>query len=182
MKTIKINVFSFNELSEAAKKRAHENYVSGEEFFWSQDYINTIEKCLEFLGGELVNYSIDWQNFYHCTFALRGPDEDIYGKDILVYLQEHGATDENETCNVTGFCSDSDFFEPIHDFIKKFDEKKNSSVSLNSLLHECVKSTLKAGIQDYEQQLSLEGFEEHCEANELQFLTNGDTFEIEITE
>ena len=64
MKTIEINVYSFNELSDDAKENAIEQYRENHyEFFWSDDYFDSAKKCLDVFNAKLIDYSIDWSNF-----------------------------------------------------------------------------------------------------------------------
>lgn len=188
MKTVQINLYSFNELSEKAKKAAIENYLNSEhELFWCEENLRSIKEGLNFYGFSLDNrYNIDFSSASNSYAPIKsGHNDDIenlQGVRLYKYLNNNysiywckyhkkyrNLLDGN--CPFTGYCMDEDFLQPIKDFMKT-----PTNINFVELMEECVYSCLKAIQNDYEYQNSDEYIIEHFEANNYQFLESGEIF------
>lgn len=187
MKTISINLYSFNELSDKAKQRAMDDHTSTSDFFWGDPYISSIKKGLDAFNCSLVNYSIDWGCSSHSNFKIRYglvPSE-ITGLRLRTYIlnnfyaalycrRKYGKRKskiayKKTCCPFTGYIGDDDFLQPIRDFISRPCEHTN----FDNLMDECVEAVIASGCKDYDYCCTEEYLSEHFEANDYQFTENG---------
>ena len=190
MRTVETKVYLFKELSDTAKQKAIEWYRNGQEFHWSSECIQALEKALEHFNVTLKDYSIDWDNINGCYTSIEFQQDDAFGDGIenlcgvrlWKYLQKNHSTyfckynkkykptlDGN--CPFTGWCWDESFLDPIREFIKK-----PTKISFGELIEDCIHSLLKEGCNDWEYQQSDEVVSETIEANGYEFTEDGDRF------
>ena len=156
MQTIKLELYDISELSDKAKEKAHQNYISSEyfEYFWIDESIKSVKAFCNAFNCDLVDYSLStYGNSYLSTNinndSIRGMTKnDLPDKDLML----------------TGYCLDSDL---MYSFYKHY--KGDVIEAFNNALDD----GLKAIINDMEYQESLEYFIEHSEANEYQYLVDG---------
>lgn len=60
MKTIEVNVYTYEELSDKAKLRALTDYQSDCEYSWSYDAINSLKAFMDAVGVRMTDYQLDW--------------------------------------------------------------------------------------------------------------------------
>jgi hypothetical protein len=88
MKTVKINVFSFNELSKEAKQTAIENYRNNNtEIFWTDENRESMEKFAEVFPIEVTNWSYGGRGegvSFH--FTAHGDIEELKGQRLATYI------------------------------------------------------------------------------------------------
>lgn len=183
MKTIELQVFQIKELSKEAQERAHENYLSDKnEYFWMDEYLDSLKKGIEHFGFSLDNYSIDWECPARTYIKISGPSEEVEelsGVRLFKYLQNnHMKTFCKYSkkyvsvlagdCPFTGYCGDEDFLSPVRGFMRK-----PNGTTFKELVLECSDSLFSAASKDCEYQNSFEYFIEHAEANEYEFLIDG---------
>lgn len=171
MKTIEINVYSFNELSDDAKQNAIEQYRENHYgFFWSDDYFDSAKKCLDVFNAKLIDYSIDWSNFSGCHWKIDVDDVD----DVYEYLDSNYYKQYiNGKKHPSGFCADDDFFSAMKELI---DNQCKFEGTLKELLDECLHELFWSACQDYSHQISDEGITETIQCNEYQFTEDGNLF------
>jgi len=185
MKTISVNLYSFDELSDKAKQYAIDKFISDHEFFWSDAYIDTIKEGIDIFDFELYNWRIDFfSGHYDCS--LRSGKSELSGLRLRTYLlnnyysvfyrrKEYGKrkskiTYEKYEHHITGYCADQTFLQPIIDFINKPDAYK----TFGELMDDCIYAVVMDGRNDYEYQCTEEYISDHCEANEYMFYENGE--------
>lgn len=187
MKTIELKLYSFSELSEEAKEKAFENFLSSErDFFWMDESLNSLKEGLIHFGFELKDWSIDYYCATNAYLKIVPYDEDveelqgvrlwkyIHNNDLLKYWCAYQNKIRNllgGNCPLTGYCVDEGFLDPIRSFIKKPTE-----LTFKELMEECAHQVMKAIEVDYEYQSSMEFFMEECEANEREFLEDGSLY------
>lgn len=80
-------------------------------------------------------------------------------------------TDGIGACDLTGYCGDINFLEPIKQFIEKPDNQ-----TFEDLMEAAVYNTLKGIQQDYEWQTSMEYFKEEADQQEMEFYEDGERY------
>lgn len=171
MKTIEINIYSFNELSEDAKQNAIEQYRENHYGFnWSDDYFDSAKKCLDVFDARLIDYSIDWSNINRCHWKIDVDDvEDVYEHLDSSYYKQY----INGKKYPSGFCADDYFFSAM---INLLDNQCKFQGTLKELLDECLWELFDSACKDYDYQISDEGITESIQCNEYQFTEDGNIY------
>ncbi len=172
MKTRTINVYTFAELSPAAKERAKSRYLSLHGFSWSDDYLASLRALAAHFGGKLKTYSIDWFNSSYSDAGFEMPDE-MEETEIAARLAKLGTFDEatlkgKGDCVLTGFCADE---AAIDGFRIEWSE---GTRDLGKLMQAAFRSWLKEGQDDCEGEYKDDAFAEHCDLNGYEFTESGD--------
>ena len=174
MKQITIDVYTFDKLSESAKQKAIEKNAYNSEYFWGNDAIKSLEKFAEHFNCELKNYSIDWCEKYRCEVSFNVPEymQNISKKELKRYIMSMGKFDKKTLkgigeCKFTGVCFDEDAADGARIAFL------NGETDLKEILYAGYESWIKAGISDYEYQISEAGYTEQCEANDYEFDIDG---------
>lgn len=172
MKTIEINLYSFNELSEEAKEKALENWRYEQEYFWADDSIESLKKFAEHFNAELTNYGIDFFGCSHSHAKFNVPDEEFTENELKSLIESMGTYNSetlrgNGDCKFTGVCFDEDAADGAR---RAF---FNGERDLNSILQAGFATWLKDVQADAEYQQSEEYFAEHCEGNDYTFEADG---------
>lgn len=141
MREITVRLFRFSELSESAKQKAVDYYVSNmwDDCYWSErvasyEAAKEIYKRLRYIDGEIsgarlvawIENNLAWQwtkpnyvskhksgKFKNCYFSYK------YDEPTKVRRSRIFRTNTLELCPLTGVCYDYDFLEPIINFLKK---------------------------------------------------------------
>lgn len=189
MKTICVNIFKFEELSETAKQTAIDNYRNkGIDDFWASDReesfykAGAIYKQLENIENEikgarlytwLQNNVID--GFIKLNRISKHTDGTIKNSDFQYKydctkfrVSRIFVTNNLENCPLTGVCYDFDFLKPIIDFINN----PKSNITNIDLAND-MPSYESIAERDYEEQNSDEYISEHLIANEYEFTEEG---------
>ncbi len=172
MRTIEVNIYQFSELSEEVKEKALNKWAANENYFWGDDAIRSLEKFISHFCGKLNDYSIDWLEPYrnNIRFEL---SEGAYTKEELKQVIEDMGSYNPETlggngdCKFTGVCFDEDLCDGARKAY--FSGERNIRELIEAGIKEWEISTQK----DAEYQFSIEGFAEHCEANDYEFNESG---------
>lgn len=179
MKTKTINLYSFDELSEDAKKKAHETWKKDNDYPFMEDCLN------EYLHEELVeNKIVDVNGEYDTVNQVRPKNKagvlyslgysqgdglcftgEFTWKKYTIYITHKGRyvhsnstfIEIQETDNL-GFHMDDE-----HKDVKKFE----------ALYQKICKTLEERGSNFMEEEDSLENFEQICEANEYTFRSDG---------
>ena len=141
MKTIEINAYEYNELSDKAKLKALIDYQSDCEYSWSREAIDSLDKFMTAVGVEMTDYQLDWLCPSRSNVRYEGTPHGQFIKESL-----------------TGVFSD---------YALTTTWNKTKSIEL------AVRAFLEDICNDYEHQLSEEGFIEYCEGNEVNFDEDG---------
>lgn len=155
MKTI--NVYSFSELSDAAKSRAVSDYrSSGFEYAWQDENHDSLNAFCALFGVKVKDWNLStWGHSYITTDAENHHFRNL-NKAKVAAIPEF----------LTGYCLDCDFIEA---FKKEFDRTGDALGSFN----DAIDAGLRAWVQDLEDQESDDYISEFLIANEYQFLENG---------
>lgn len=183
MRTIKINLYSFNELSEEAKQKAVKNNAATHEYFWAYDAIKSLRAFINHFEAKLKNYSIDFYSASYSYIELNSvynasdfESEEEYLNFIDEKLFELGSYNKetykgNGECKLTGVCFDECLIDGF-----RISYLKEGERDLKQLLNNGFNEWLAACKKDYEYQISSEGFSDYCESNELEFLETGEIY------
>lgn len=186
MKTIKINLYKFDELSEEAKEKAFkewENKNFDQEYSWSHEAMESLKKGLQHFGVELKNWSIDFLEPGRNEFKLDLPydHEDWTGEnsgeylDILVNdMGEFNAENLKGVgeCKFTGYCMDENFADGVREAYFKENER-----DLRELMISGINSWETAVQNDAEYQYSEEYFQNEARELEWEFEADGSRWE-----
>ena len=145
---IKLDIYSFNELSTAAKKYAISNSSLVQEYFWGEDCISSLLAWAKEIGLEITDYEIDWGNLSRCTIKYNDKYVDFnYNFDLNKSL--------------TGYCMDDTLME-------YWNETKDVDECINALLEACNSDFEYQGTEDYAS--------DFFEANNYEFTEDGKVF------
>ena len=164
MKTIEIQVYSFNELSEKAQEKAINKFIEDGYF----DYIfdeayETVEKFFALFPASIR--SIDFLEPYRNDIRF---DNIFEQKELVDHLNSIKSLVIGD-CPLTGMCYDMDILEPILEYYK--DCTKYSD--LETLINACVINLCKSVSKEYYSNLTKEAIAETCEANDYYFTSDG---------
>lgn len=186
MKTIEINLYSYNELSDEAKEKALENYQNDPYTgtYWMDENIDSILKALDFFECAVKDYSITYYNS-NLSYVDFTRDEDILELSYIrlwKYIQNNYSTYRNQytkkidntfagNCPFTGISMDEGFLDPIREFLRK-----PTDITFEELIEDCIHSCLVQIEREYEYQMSEEYFIDHCECNDYEFTADGEMY------
>lgn len=127
-------------------------------FIYNNYYLHiTKPKFLKSFDGEMP------KNISQIDLDIRGK-KGASGHYYNVYSKLWRETD------LTGYCMDYALLKPIEDFMKNPSDR----VTFEGLLGDCLESWVSECEKDYEYACSFEAFKETAEANEWEFLENGE--------
>ena len=192
MRTLEINLYKFDELSDEAKEKAIKNYKNEycEEIgtFWQEDNFNSIKAILNFFDVKIKNYEIDFssaaRSFINWEFTSEYNEEikNLSGSRLYKYLQNNyvnrrtgsfnsvfdGKPDEGR-CLFTGYCADHDIIYPVVEFL----EKPTKYLNFKDLINNIIYAGLKYIENDFYYQNSDEAIIEEILNKDLYFNASG---------
>lgn len=172
MKTITVNLFKFDELSESAQRTIidRECYEIQEDAMdsYGYDYRATLDRFCEIFGITMTDWSVS-DCGHSFSFRFDGPIYDwtfdclyaseVSGKLLLRYLngiyikkayskknKYVQPFDPNADCPLTGYCYDCAILAPIVDWYKKPDH----GITLHDLIQQCLEMFFQAWEDDYD--------------------------------
>ena len=156
MRTISFNAYKFDELSDEAKENARDWWSGiGEEYFWWNEAVQSLEAFCDHFNVTIKDYSVDtWGHSYVDTDAS---NQNFRGLKLKVVDREQMPT---------GYCADCDLWYTFHD------EFKRTGDALHAF-NEAIDAWLKAVRSDMEYQQSDEFIDDHLTANEYEFTEDG---------
>lgn len=83
----------------------------------------------------------------------------------------YSAIQKDTSCVLTGMCFDDDILQPVYDFLKK-----PNGQDFYDLMDSCFDAWCKTAKDELQSELSFEYFEGIAEANEYEFLENGERY------
>lgn len=188
MKTI--NIYTFDELTEDVKQSVIENYRNNNfEFFWSDEWVESLKKSLKAFDITLKNYSIDFACSAHSNVSFQSEDiHELKGIRLRKYLlnnYEHifysfkpygkypykrrsKIFKIENSCPFTGYCGDESFLQPFRQFLKKPDNR-----TFSDLITEAIETVLQDIENDYDYQNSDEYIAEHLTCNNYEYTESG---------
>ena len=180
MRTIKVKVFTFDELNDDAKERAREWYRRGQEpgGNWASEWRQTAEEAAKFLPFEITDWSVgDYRQFV--KIRVKNNDvADMSGVRLWKWLKAGSVNgsqwfnlgvDPFASCPFTGYCGDDFILDPIRVFLVRPD----ISTTGRELFQACADSWVDAWAKDMEWCDSNECIDENILANGYEFDENG---------
>lgn len=179
MKTITIKLYSFAELSEKAKDRAHTDSLRYFENPWARENWQSLEEfcklfpCsyrreyMEFTGDGYVS-ELSGQRL--ATYIWNNYRDRIYtGKYYYANgKSRHSRIQIEVSCPFTGYIADDVLLDEIVKFMRKPDSR-----DFEQLLRDCISDWETYVKDDEAEAASIERFAEDCEANEWTFEEDG---------
>jgi hypothetical protein len=155
MRTIELEVLTFEELSESAKDNARDWFREGNDYFWWKDSLKSIEEfCSEF-GVKIKDYQVGtWRPSYMETTAS---NDHFRGRKLSEFTQDH---------NPTGYCLDITLWNTF------LDEWKSSGSALKAF-NKAIDDAVSEIVRDMEYQDSNESIDEMLIVNQYEFYPNG---------
>ena len=187
MKTVNLNLYSFDELNESAQEKVIATWRDNEEYFWISENSESLEAFCKLFAIEIKDYDYGYRNYVNSSFNLSLDILEFkntlahkylwnnYKHDIFKpkYYYKNGKARHSKIqltndCVLTGYYIDDQILAPIYDFLEKPD---NSSIE--DLLNDCLNNWIGACKKDYEYWLSAESIREEIACNDYIFLANG---------
>ncbi len=156
MKTIKLNIYNIDELSDEAKEKAHQDYISSEyfEYSWLNESIESVKAFCNAFNCDLIDYEL---STYRQGYLKSNIDNEcIRGitKKDLPRLNAY----------LSGYCLDSDLMYSFYE---------NYQGDIIEAFNNALDDGLKAITKDMEYQESLEYFLDHAGVNNYKYLSDG---------
>jgi hypothetical protein len=198
-RTISLEVYKLEELSEKARDRAHYDWLaSGCSDGSSSENAATLRafesifpvKVKDWQYGGCPGY-IEWHftgeddtaeltgwrlaaylwNNYHGKL-YKGKYYSTPGKYIdgkYTYKHRHSKIILEHCCVLTGYCVDDDMLDPVY----KFMEHPTDGTTFYNLMQDCFDAWVKACTEQWDHENSMEYFKDACEANDYEFYADG---------
>lgn len=172
-RTIEITLYEFDDLSDAAKEVARDDYRAGGDLWpWADEWWASAKAFSEIAPIEVL--AIDWDR---ADPDMRFDDDDLAGLTGVrawKWLQNHGwfdlaARNARGDCTLTGYCGDCDFFDPI----EAVRRDPGDIATLEDLFRDCVYAWAFAARRDLEYAYSDEAADEWLRESETLFLRSG---------
>ncbi|MFA5299494.1 MAG: hypothetical protein WC389_14995 [Lutibacter sp.] len=203
MKTIKLKVFSFSELSEDVQLKIYEDSINSFEYFGHSDNVNTLEKFENIFPIKVKKYEYGYHDFIEFEFTGTDDVENLTGQRLANYLWNNyghqiykgkyfSLWSKKEVTfkhHINGYpvlktrhskimldnCCILTGYCIDDDILKPVYDFMNKPDSDNfyDLMESCLNSWLSACSKDYEWQSSFECFKEEQENNDYQYTKNG---------
>jgi hypothetical protein len=157
---VKIEVYTFSELSDTAKEKAREWYREGMEFSWCDESRDSIQQFCDQYGAKLTRWNVG--AFSPIDYRLDAPPALFRGLKL---------SELDRDAMPTGYWLDSVLHETF------FDEWKRTSdacAAFDSAIH----AAFDEWRRDMEWQLSDEAIDEALTINEYTFTENGKFFPV----
>lgn len=187
MKTVNLNLYSFDELSENAQEKVISTWRDNDQYFWDSENTDSLNAFCKIFDIKIKDYEYGYRNYINSSFNLSLDILEFKNVVAYKYLWSNYKSDIfkpkqyykngkkrlskiqlNNDFVLTGYYIDNEILAPIYDFLKKPD---NSSIE--DLLNDCLNNWLSAGRKDYEYWNSEECIREEIKDNDYLFLANG---------
>jgi len=158
MKTVELNIYSFDELSDAAKDAARQWYRETIDFGWDSESIDSIKTFCNHYGVRLTNWSIG----AHCPYSydIDYPPSTFRGLKLK---------DVDRNAMPTGYCLDCALWFTFYDTFK-------ATGCASKAFEAAIDQAFKDWRADMESQLEDQYADEYLIANDYQFTENGTIF------
>ena len=187
------HLYQITELSEEAKEKAHNEWLYSRYFYgWTDENRQTLDTFCERFGIVCRNWRYDACNY---SYDYRSRQEDcidsLSGWRLATYLMNNHWNDlctpkyfwkgmkgrksrifVDTCCPLTGYYIDDCILDPIYKFLKSPTE----NVTFDDLMNDCLDSFFRACRDDMESTQTLEYFTEESNANNWEYLSDGNLF------
>lgn len=196
MKTVNLNLYQFDELSEKAQEKVINSWRENDEYFWGDENAESLNAFCKIFAIKIKGYDYGYQNYISASFNLDYEIMELSGLKLHKYLVNNYLNDiykpkyyfknskkrlskiqKHNDCVLTGYYIDNEIMAALYDFIKKPDNS-----TLESLLNDCLNNWLIACRKDYEYWISAESIREDILSNDYLFLANGELASSEYQE
>lgn len=150
MRTIKLNIYQFHELSEKAKEVAKDEMGLFSEYFWGTEAFDSLKEFFKRLDVELIDWDIDWDNPNASIVRYSTPTDST--SDITFDLEKD---------SLSGLWID-------YTIMKSWNETKSIDETVHDFLWECQ--------FDFEGQREDEYAEEYACNGNYEFLEDGQIY------
>ena len=157
MKTVEINVFSFDELDDRAKEKARDWYRVSSDYPWFDEAKQSLTAFCDHFGVTVKDYSLGDSSGYVTTNAT---NENFRGVKL---------SEQDRDMMPTGLWLDCELFAHFHDEFKRTGNPKGA-------FDDALYNFTRAVRDDLEAYYSDECIDENIQANEYQFTENGKIF------
>jgi hypothetical protein len=158
MKTVELNIYSFDELSDAAKDKARQWYRETIDFGWDSESIDSIKTFCNHYGVRLTNWSIGANCPY--SYDIDYPPSTFRGLKLK---------DVDRNAMPTGYCLDCTLWFTFYDTFK-------ATGCAAKAFEAALDQAFKDWRADMESQLEDQYADEYLIANDYQFTENGTIF------
>lgn len=155
MRTETIELFQFDELSDAAKEKARDWWKSTGETFWNDEALDSIKTFCEHFGARLTGWSVGAFESY--SFDVDAPASLFRGLKLR---------DVNRDAMPTGYCLDCSLWFTFHDTFK-------ATGCAAKAFEAALDQAFKDWRADMESQFEDEYIDEHLSINGYEFTANG---------
>jgi hypothetical protein len=169
MRIVQQTVYTFDELPDHAKSKAIESYRDGMEYFWGDEWRDSLDAFCKEFGLDVRNWRVDSWNY---DFSLSIPDNaDMKGARLFKYLQNNHDVKKllSGDCPFTGYCGDECFLDPLREFMARPSEE----TTWEELARDCLHSGFMGGKDDFASQETDEYISDHIQANGYEYDENG---------
>lgn len=157
MKTMTINVYAFNELSESAKQKARDNYrAKCHEYFCLDEGFDSLKAFCSHFGVTLTDWSIGTGSY--SWVSTNANKDDFRGVKLKAINRDYMPT---------GYCMDCSLWITFYDVFKA---TGNALLAFNEAINQWVKDM----VLDMEYEESDEYIDEHMIINEYEFNEHGE--------
>ena len=156
MKTIAINIYSFDELNEEAKENARNWFRRGFDFAWSDESLHSIKAfCAEF-NITLKDWSVN--PYESPSIETNAENSHFRGRNLKAFKRDSMPT---------GYCLDCDLYATFFDVFKSTGDAKQAFT-------DAIWQAAVSWRNELEYQLSEESIDDALRVNEYEFLESGD--------
>ena len=159
MRVLSLNVYSFDELSEEAQKKAWERYVNSNhfEYHWVDEGIKSVRAFANAFGVGLKDYEIG--TYGRCFITTDATNDSFRGisfDDAIKLIDAHQ----------DGYCVYYDLKEAFIDSVK-------GSGNIKGAFEDAIEAGLKSIKSDMEHQETFEYYKDMVDCNDYEFYEDG---------
>ena len=157
-----IKIYGIDELSEEAKEKAHEEYLTSGmfEYHWMDESIESIRAFTDLFGVKVKEYQIGTS----CqSFVVTDADQDSFR-----WVKPSDMP--SDSCPLTGYYLDDTLLLAFYTYAKSHDG------DVKGAFDAAIDAALKDIVSDMEYQESFEYFKDCAFNNGLEFLENGEVY------
>jgi hypothetical protein len=189
MKTINLQIYSFNELSESVQNKIVENWRNDDFFPWADENNDSLISFCEIFDIKIREYDYSYRQYVSASFNMDSSILELSGLRLAKYIwnnhKQHlykgryyskGRKSRHSKiqitpydCTLTGYCMDNSLIMPLIEFMDKPDDR-----NFQDLLNDCLETWLNDCSADYDDWLSRERIIEDIEANDYVFFESGE--------
>jgi hypothetical protein len=175
MRTMKVKVYKYGELSEKARQSVRDHAAEAWGFTRNEEYLASIKALAEHFGGKVSDYNIDWFGTARSSMSFEMPYEaDMPTTEISRRLKALGSYNRktlkgNGDCKLTGWCYDE---SAIDGFRIAF--MRGKICNPEELMQAAFRTWLEDAREDCAYDYSDEGYAETAEANGWEYYDNGE--------